>query len=166
MTQDSVEQQIYDLFTRASLTLGTAESCTGGLVSYRLVTVPGSSEYFLGGVVAYSNELKHQTLGVSNETLRNVGAVSEQCAREMAEGIRALTGATIGVSTTGIAGPGGATARKPVGLIYIACASPRGTQVYEGVWNGDRTRNMADATSHALQMVIDEATSLRSDSEP
>lgn len=165
MAEARVEQRIYNLFTRAGLTLGTAESCTGGLVSYRVTTVPGSSEYFLGGVVAYSNEMKRQTLGVSAETLQSVGAVSEECAREMAEGIRTLTGATIGVSTTGIAGPGGATARKPVGLIYIACASSRGTRVYEGVWHGDRAQNMEDATGHALQMIIDEITTLHGDSE-
>lgn len=165
MTASGAARAIYDLLTQSEMTLGTAESCTGGLVSYRITSVSGSSEYFLGGVVAYSNEMKQQTLGVSVDTLQTVGAVSAECAREMAEGVRSVTGATIGVSTTGIAGPGGATARKPVGLIYIACASPRGTRVFEGVWNGDRARNMEDAANHALQMVIEEATSLRDESE-
>lgn len=163
MTQRGREQQLYQVLTDAAFTLATAESCTGGLVAYRVTSVPGSSEYFLGGVVAYSNELKQQTLGVSAETLRAAGAVSEQCAREMAEGARALTGATIAVSTTGIAGPGGATDRKPVGLIYIACASPRTTTVYEGVWRGDREHNMIGATEHALEMILEEATHLRED---
>lgn len=164
MTDTGVERQLYGLLTDAALTLGTAESCTGGLVSYRITSVPGSSEYFLGGIVAYSNELKQKLLGVSSETLHTVGAVSEECAREMAEGVRSLTGATIGISTTGIAGPGGATDRKPVGLIYIACASPHGTRVYAGYWSGDREQNMVGATEHALKMIFEEATSLQADS--
>jgi PncC family amidohydrolase len=143
-----------------ALTLAAAESCTGGLVAYRITSIPGSSAYFLGGIVAYSNDLKRDVLGVRQETLDRHGAVSETCAREMAEGVRQLTGASIGVSTTGIAGPGGATRHKPVGLIFIACASPVGTDVHEVRWRGDRLANMHDATAYALRLIINAAERL------
>jgi PncC family amidohydrolase len=155
MNQKPLEQQIHSLLTDLALTLSAAESCTGGLVAWRVTTIPGSSEYFLGSIVAYSNEMKHKALGVSEETLANRGAVSEECAREMAEGVRQLTGSSIAVSTTGIAGPGGATARKPVGLIYVACATERGTKVRELRLTGDRDRNMRDAAEVALELVIE-----------
>lgn len=157
MMQPTLERQIHRLMSAGESTLSVAESCTGGLIAYRVTSVPGSSAYFLGGVIAYSNELKHQLLGVQGATLDNYGAVSETCAREMADGIRRLTGSTIGVSTTGIAGPGGATRRKPVGLIYIACATPSGTEVHEVRWRGDRTANMLDATDFALRLIVNAA---------
>jgi PncC family amidohydrolase len=142
------------------MTVATAESCTGGLVAYRITSVPGSSAYFLGGIVAYSNEMKRDILGVRQETLDRVGAVSETCAKEMAEGVREITGAAISVSTTGIAGPGGATSRKPVGLIYIACATPAGVDVHEVRWRGDRLKNVDDATEYALRLVVNAARNL------
>ncbi len=103
----------------------TAESCTGGGIALGITSISGSSDYMQGGIVAYSNEIKRRLLQVSRETLDSVGAVSESCAREMARGVRQAIGTDVGISSTGIAGPGGATARKPVGLVYIAVSTPR-----------------------------------------
>lgn len=159
MNSPALEHQIHSLLAESDITIAAAESCSGGIVASRITSVPGSSAYFLGSIVAYSNELKHRVLKVSAETLSQRGAVSAECAREMAVGARALTGATITVSTTGIAGPGGATDRKPVGLIFFACASPTGVSVADVQWDGDRQRNMEDAAAFALQLIIDAATS-------
>lgn len=104
---------------KKKMTIATAESCTGGLISERIIQIPGASEIFGCGVCSYANEIKHEVLGVSEETLDQYGAVSEQTAREMAAGIRKLANSDIGISTTGIAGPGGGTSEKPVGLVYI-----------------------------------------------
>lgn len=135
-------------------TLATAESCTGGGVASRLVSVAGSSEYFLGGVVSYSNDAKHRLLGVPEEVLRSVGAVSPECAEAMAAGARRAFGAGVAVSTTGIAGPGGATARKPVGLVYIGLATPAGVTSTEHHFPGDRAAVIAAATDTALQTLL------------
>ncbi|RZK45397.1 MAG: CinA family protein [Hymenobacter sp.] len=107
--------------------LGTAESCTGGAVAARLTSVPGSSAYFRGSVVAYANDIKEALLGVNAETLAQHGAVSEATVREMAEGARARLGVDVALATSGIAGPGGGTPLKPVGTICLACATPTGT---------------------------------------
>ena len=107
------------------LTISTAESCTGGLIGKRLTDVPGSSTYFLGSITAYSNKLKTGLLGVSENTLQAHGAVSEEVALEMAEGIRNNTHADIGISTTGISGPDGGSEEKPMGLVYIAVVTPK-----------------------------------------
>ena len=107
------------------LRLATAESCTGGLISEKITRIPGSSAVYLGGVCAYANEVKEKLLGVQPETLAQYGAVSAQTAQEMADGIRARTGADIDISTTGIAGPDGGTPEKPIGLVYIAISSNR-----------------------------------------
>jgi PncC family amidohydrolase len=163
MRNRSIERRIHTLLHGTGVTVATAESCTGGLVSYRITSVAGSSDYFAGGIVAYTNELKHHLLGVSNDTLQQWGAVSEQCAREMADGARRATGATIAVSTTGIAGPGGATHRKPVGLIYFGCASPAGVEVLHVCWRGDRIRHMRDAANFALRLIINTAETILSD---
>jgi PncC family amidohydrolase len=157
MSPEALEHQIYELLAESDVTIAAAESCSGGLVASRITSVAGSSAYFLGSVVAYSNELKHQILGVSAETLDRRGAVSAECAREMALGVRQLTGATVTVSTTGIAGPGGATDRKPVGLIYFACASPEGVSIHDVQWQGDRHANMEDAAEFALQLIVNAA---------
>lgn len=133
--------------------LATAESCTGGGVAARVTSVSGSSEYFLGGIVAYSNDAKQALLGVSPETLATRGAVSAECAREMAEGARRAFGAEFAVSTTGIAGPGGATNRKPVGLVYIALAGPDKTSVEEFHFPGGRAVVTDAATEAALLML-------------
>lgn len=137
------------------MTMATAESCTGGGIALAITSVAGSSDYFEGSIVAYSNAVKNRLLGVSNETLASVGAVSEQCAREMAIGVRSAIGASLGISSTGIAGPGGATARKPVGLVYIACAMQDAVIARELRLRGDRATIMRDATAAALQLAMD-----------
>lgn len=119
-------------------TISTAESCTGGLVGKYLTDLPGSSSFMRGGVISYDNEIKHEVLGVRAEDLATYGAVSETVAKQMAEGTRKLMKTTYGVSTTGIAGPGGATDTKPVGLVYIGIAGPDGTKVYKNEFIGDR----------------------------
>lgn len=156
MTSDQpLEQQLMRLLTRSGLTIAAAESCSGGLVASRITSVAGSSEYFLGSVVAYSNGMKQQVLNVPASILEQRGAVSAECAASMAEGVRNLTGATIAVSTTGIAGPGGATSRKPVGLVYFGCATPAGTGTHEVYWTGDRATIMHETATFALRLVYD-----------
>ncbi len=136
------------------LTLATAESCTGGLVAAALTAIPGSSASVLGGFVTYSNDQKMALLGVSEGVLATVGAVSEDCARSMAEGARLATGADIAVSTTGIAGPGGATADKPVGLVFIGVASQgQATRVERHVFPGDRAAVRAATVAAALAAI-------------
>jgi nicotinamide-nucleotide amidase len=125
---ETLEQVVAKLLTERRLTLAAAESCTGGLVAHRLTNVPGSSEYFLCEVTAYSNESKVEMLGVDPALIAAHGAVSAEVASAMAEGIRARTGADIGISTTGIAGPGGGSPEKPVGLMFAGYASGSGSQ--------------------------------------
>ena len=108
-----------DKLVEMGLTVATAESCTGGLIGDTITNIPGSSRYFLGGIIAYSNEAKINILGVKRETIERYGAVSEECAKEMAIGVSGLFHADVGISTTGIAGPGGGTEEKPIGLVYI-----------------------------------------------
>ena len=122
---DSMESVVGRLLKERSATLGIAESCTGGLISHRMTNIAGSSEYFLFSCVAYSNQAKIDLLGVSPDTLKRVGSVHEETAKEMAEGARKTAGSTFGLSTTGIAGPGGGTVDKPVGTVCIGLASPR-----------------------------------------
>lgn len=114
----TIEEKIAKILIDKNLTIATTESCTGGLLSSKLTDVSGSSAFIHLNFVTYSNEAKHKTLGVSNETLEKFGAVSEECSIEMAKGLHNVTGADICVSTTGIAGPTGGTAEKPVGLMY------------------------------------------------
>jgi len=137
------------------LTVATAESCTGGGIAFAVTSIAGASDYFEGSVVAYSNGVKERVLGVSPDTLTNAGAVSERCAREMAAGVRRAISADVGVSSTGIAGPGGATARKPVGLVYIAVATPEGTVARELRLDGDRATVMRNATLAAISLACE-----------
>ena len=134
-------------------TLAVAESCTGGLLAERLTRMPGSSSYFLGGAVCYSNEMKTRWAGVPAELIGTRGAVSKPVAQALAEGIRARTGASLGVGITGIAGPSGGSDDKPVGLVYIALADERGTQVREFHFPGARDRVRHWAAQMALEMV-------------
>ncbi len=127
-----------DLLAEAGCTLATAESCTGGLVGHRITSIGGASRYYLGGVVAYANAVKEKELGVSAGVLESEGAVSEPVARAMAEGVRERFGADYGIGITGIAGPGGGTDEKPVGLVYIGIAAPGGSRVYRHVFPGQR----------------------------
>lgn len=142
---------------QAPLTVATAESCTGGEISHRIVEIAGSSAYFLGGVVAYANSAKASLLGVPPDVLDNPGAVSDVCARSMAEGARRAFGADLAVATTGIAGPGGGTARKPVGLVFIAVSGPAGTIVTEHRFPGDRHAIIAATATAALELLVDSA---------
>jgi nicotinamide-nucleotide amidase len=139
------------------LTLATAESCTGGLVAQRLTAIPGSSRYFLGGAVVYSDTLKTTFAGVPEELVSSYGPVSPEVARALAEGIRARTGASLGISVTGIAGPGpgapGPDANKPIGLVYIALADGHDTQLKELQLPGDRERIRWWASQHALELI-------------
>jgi PncC family amidohydrolase len=133
----------------------TAESCTGGGIAHDIIAIAGSSDYFLGGVVAYSNPVKAGLLGVQQQTLDSVGAVSAECAAEMAAGARRALGADVGISSTGLAGPGGATARKPVGLVYIGVSTPLADEVRELRLSGDRLTIIADSIAAAMRLAID-----------
>jgi PncC family amidohydrolase len=153
MPSPSLEAQIGRALTARKLTLAAAESCTGGLVCHRLTNVPGSSVYFLGGVVAYAYEAKEQLLGVRHATLYDHGAVSKETAVEMARGARRLFGADIAVSVTGIAGPGGGLPNKPVGLTWIALSARETDLARQFVWQKDRQGNKAESAEAALRMV-------------
>jgi nicotinamide-nucleotide amidase len=137
LDENAPEVIVGRLLRRRRLTLAVAESCTGGLVSHRMTNVPGSSAYYQGAIVSYSNEVKERTLHVRLDTLERHGAVSEQAAREMAQGVRDVLRTDIGLSVTGIAGPDGGTPEKPVGLVYIALAAPDGVWAERHVWKND-----------------------------
>lgn len=141
------------LLAKKGLSLGCAESCTGGLMSHMVTGVAGSSAYFLGGVVAYANGVKEQVLGVAPQTLLTFGAVSEETAREMAQGVRTITKADIGLSITGIAGPGGGTEEKPVGTICFGLASEAGTQTHTFHFSGTRPMVQGVAATMGLDLV-------------
>jgi nicotinamide-nucleotide amidase len=148
-----VEELVLDTVREQGLLLAAAESCTGGLVAARLTSVPGSSDIFRGGVVAYDNEVKRAQLGVSAETLATHGAVSAETASEMALGARESLGADVAVSTTGIAGPGGGTPEKPVGLVYLHASGPGAELARELNLPGDREAVRRRATAAALHLV-------------
>lgn len=132
----------------------TAESCTGGLIGHWITSLAGSSDYFMGGVISYSNAAKQSLLQVPQQVLDSVGAVSAECAQAMAAGTRRAFDTQVGISSTGIAGPGGATARKPVGLIYIAVATPDDVRVQELRLTGDRLANIRDSAIAALELTL------------
>ena len=146
---------IIDALRAKSLTVSTAESCTGGLAASAFVDIAGASDVYMGGFVTYSNELKEKCLGVSGETLRLYGAVSEQTAREMAAGCALKAGTDAAIATTGIAGPGGGTKEKPVGLVYIGCALKGRVEVRELHLNGDRTEIRKAAVREVLSLLSD-----------
>jgi nicotinamide-nucleotide amidase len=153
--EHTLEGEIGQLLRYHDLKLAVAESATGGLIAARIVHVAGSSEYFKGGVVAYDNAVKERVLGVSAETLATQGAVSEETAREMAEGVMKLMGAEVAISDTGIAGPAGGTPTKPVGLFYIGLASARGVRAEEYFFSGTRGEIRHQAEEKALVMLRD-----------
>ncbi|MBN1935946.1 MAG: CinA family protein [Anaerolineae bacterium] len=136
-------------------TVATAESCTGGLIGSLLTDVSGSSDYYLGGVIAYANEVKQNVLGVDADTLTTLGAVSEQTALAMARGARRLIGADYGLSTTGIAGPTGGTPDKPVGLVYIALVGSDVARCERHIWDRDRIGNKLLSAQRAIQMLVE-----------
>ena len=146
----SLEQEIGELLLEKGLTLGVVESATGGLLSHRITNVPGSSDYYKGSVTAYSNEVKSGVVGVSQDTLIQYGAVSPQVAEELAEGGKLLLGADICIADTGIAGPGGATAEKAVGLFYLGLSHGERTYSRKHQFKGDREQNKQSAAEAAL----------------
>jgi nicotinamide-nucleotide amidase len=150
---ESLEQIVLDYLGFRNATLAVAESCTGGMVAQRITGVSGSSRSFLGGAVVYSNEMKTTLAGVAPELIERHGAVSEEVAKALAEGIRARTGATIGLAVTGIAGPTGATETKPVGLVYIAVSDAQKTECLERNFRGARDRIREWTTQQALDLV-------------
>ncbi len=150
---DNLETMIGKLLKRNGWSLALAESCTGGLIANRITNIPGSSDYYLGGVNSYSNELKINIVGVPEEIISTYGAVSPETAEAMAEGIRKVTSAEVGLAATGIAGPGGGSAEKPVGLVYLAVATPEKTRVEKRIFPFDRMGNKEAATQAGLTLL-------------
>jgi nicotinamide-nucleotide amidase len=150
---DRLEKCIGRMLARNGKTVSAAESCTGGLISSLFTSVPGSSEYYLGSVTSYANSVKTGVLGVPAEIIEKYGAVSEECVREMAEGVRRITGSDFSVATSGIAGPGGGSETKPVGLVCIGVSSQMGTETFRMVFKGDRKRNIDRFTANALNLL-------------
>jgi PncC family amidohydrolase len=149
--------RLQELCLRLGITVATAESCTGGLVASSLTDVSGSSGYFRGGVVVYSNYAKVELLGVPQELLETHGAVSAQVARAMAVGVRARLSADLAVAVTGVAGPGGGSPSKPVGLTYVAVADAAGVDVRRLAWIGDRLGNKRSSARAALELLLERA---------
>jgi PncC family amidohydrolase len=150
-----LETQLGDLLRARGLKLATAESCTGGLVADRITDIPGSSDYFRGGIVAYAYEAKVALLGVSWNTLRSHGAVSRETVIEMARGARTALGADIAVSVSGIAGPGGGLPGKPIGTTWFGLSTTQGDWARKFAWDGDRRKNKEASAEAALQFVAD-----------
>jgi nicotinamide-nucleotide amidase len=160
MEQDliTLSTKIGGFLTDQGLSISAAESCTGGLLSHVLTAVSGSSNYFIGGIVAYSNPIKEKFLGVKSETLVNFGAVSTQTAQEMADGIRRKFKTSIGLSTTGIAGPTGGTPEKPVGLVWIGISTSQRTKTYECHFQGGREQVQYSTVQKILSRLLEDLT--------
>ncbi len=155
MENHTLEQQVGNLLRQHQWTISTAESCTGGLILHKLTNIAGSSDYVLGGVVAYANQIKQSILHVQKSTLIAHGAVSEQTAAEMVIGVRDLFKTDVALSVTGIAGPGGGTPGKPVGLTYIGLAAPNDILIIKRhIWEGDRIAIKEASAQAALQLVL------------
>ncbi len=157
-----LEEQLGKRLKENGLTISVAESCTGGLLASRITDVAGASAYFLGGVIAYQNEVKKRLLAVPSQVLAGTGAVSEETALAMACGCRELFGSDIGVSITGIAGPTGGSAEKPVGLTYIAVITPAAGRCERFHWTGNRISNKENSVRAALEVAL----SLVGDDDP
>ncbi len=157
----SLEALVGELLVQNGLWLATAESCTGGLVGHLITNVPGSSNYYRGGVISYANEAKVSLLGVSPATLAQFGAVSEQTVLEMARGVRIALQADIGVATSGIAGPSGGTLEKPVGTVWVGLSSANGELVDHHVWKGDRLAVKDQSAHKALELVLEYLRKIR-----
>ena len=156
--ENNIVEEVCKLLIKEKLKVAVAESCTGGMISSNLVSYPGISEVFLEGAVTYSNEAKMRTLQVKQDTLKQFGAVSEQTAKEMAEGVAKRAGADVAVSTTGIAGPGGGTKDKPVGLVYIGVYCNGEVKAYRNIFVGDRMQVREKATMKALELLKENIT--------
>ena len=150
----ALAERLYRTCLDRQLTVATAESCTGGLVAHAITEIPGSSACFRGGFVTYADDVKRDQLGVPQELLDAHGAVSAQVARAMAEGARSRLGASVAVAITGIAGPGGGSAEKPVGLTYVGVADDAGVDVRRHLWTGDRGANKRDSAVAALELLL------------
>ena len=155
MSKATVEETVGQLLVEQQLTLGVAESCTGGLITHRLTNVPGSSNYLLGGVVAYAYDVKERVLNVRHDTLYEHGAVSRETALEMARGARRLLGSDVAIAVTGIAGPSGGTPEKPVGLVYVALSARDFERCERYVWSGNRLQNKQQSSQAALEMLCE-----------
>ena len=157
---DSFEALIGRMLTESGKTMSAAESCTGGMISELMTSIPGSSAYYLGSVTSYANSVKTGVLQVPEEIIREHGAVSSECVAKMAEGVRKITGSDFSVATSGIAGPGGGSEQKPVGLVWIAVSSERGTETFSHVFKNDRKRNIerfaASALNHLRKKILNE----------
>ena len=153
--QEPLEIIAGELLRRRGLRLAVAESCTGGLIGHRLTNIPGSSDYYMGSVTAYAYEAKVRLLGVSWSSLEEYGAVSREVAIEMARGVRTNLNADIGLSVTGIAGPGGGSAEKPVGLTWIGFSSPDGEEARQFIWQGDRLQVKEQSAEAALDILVE-----------
>ena len=147
---DTLQECIGRILARSGKTVSAAESCTGGTISALFTAVPGSSEYYLGSVTSYANSVKTGVLGVDPDVIEKHGAVSSECVAQMAEGVRRLTGSDFSVATSGIAGPGGGSDTKPVGLVWIGVSSQQGTETLKLVFKGDRKRNIERFAASAL----------------
>ncbi len=156
--EQPLEALVGQLLKSRQMTVAVAESCTGGLILHRLTNIAGSSAYVLGGFVVYSNEAKYKFAHVRKATLRQYGAVSEQTAIEMARGTRTAFGADVALSVTGIAGPGGGTETKPVGLTYIGFSAPNVDRAERYIWPYDREGNKAASSEAALRILYDYLT--------
>lgn len=152
---ESLAEKLVALLKEKEKHITFAESCTGGLISGAVTSVPGSSEVYDGGLCSYSNAVKNRLLGVENAVLESVGAVSAECALRMASGAKALFGADIAVAVTGIAGPGGATPTKPVGTVYIACVTEDKQVVKHCRFSGDRRLVRRKTVKVALETAMD-----------
>lgn len=149
----NIEEQIGVLLKKHNLTLAVAESCTGGLVGDLITNISGSSEYFLGGIIAYDNRIKINVLGVDKEIIDSFGAVSAETAKKMAMQVKTKCGSSIGLSTTGIAGPNGGSREKPVGLVYIGLAANDIVIAKKFLWNGTRIENKQQSARAALELL-------------
>jgi PncC family amidohydrolase len=156
------DEELLDLARRVGIacrergfSIGTAESCTGGMVAHLITEIPGSSEYFLGGLVTYSNQVKTALVGVHDDVIDAHGAVSAQVAKAMAEGARDRLAVDVAVAVTGVAGPDGGTVAKPVGLTYVAVADRAGDDVRRFIWDSDRAGNKRLSAAAALGLVLD-----------
>jgi nicotinamide-nucleotide amidase len=150
---DTLQSVVAQILTTRGETLAAAESCTGGALSAKFTAMSGASDYFWGAVVSYDNSVKENVLGVSHEDIETYGAVSEQVARQMAEGVRRVCGTTYGVATTGIAGPSGGSEEKPVGTVWMAVAGPNGTVAQKKVHGRLRAQNIDRAASAAINLL-------------
>ena len=149
-----LSKEISDLFWKEGLTLSTAESCTSGNVAAAITAIPGSSHFYKGGIIAYSDEIKENLLGVSHETLESKGAVSEEVVIEMAKGAMKSMNSDCGVATSGIAGPTGGTPDKPVGTVWIAVTMGEKVMTMKASGDEGRKKNIENATLYALQMLL------------